>query len=139
MSIAEKNEIIVKEQIGEGNWNERIAFKRDYSTASCTVSSINSFVYGGFSSRFWLMRKHINSMPSSELNELPFHCWECITIKTDSRDIDLVIRNEKDMKYLLEFLIISLKTLDGNRDSAKRYLMKSNKFKHNPNHGCNFF
>jgi hypothetical protein len=70
-----------------------------------------------------MMRKHINSMQTSALHDLPFKCWECITIQTESRDIDLVVKNEKDMKYLLEFLIISLKTLDGNRDSAKNYIL----------------
>ena len=41
------------------------------------------------------------------------------------------------MKCLLEFLIISLKTLDGNRDSAKKYLLSSNNIKYNPKTGMN--
>ena len=52
-------------------------------------------------------------MQKSELKSLPFYCWQCITIVTEHRDINLVIKNELDMKMLLEFLIISLKTVDG--------------------------
>jgi len=115
--------------MGSSQWNDRISFHRDPSTATCKVSSIQSFIYGGFSSRFWLMRKHINSMQPSELKDLPFYCWECITIQTDTRDIDLVIKNEKDMRYLLEFLIISLKTLDGYRDTAAKYLLSTKDIK----------
>ena len=36
------------------------------------------------------------------------------------------------MKCILEFLIISLKTLDGIRDSAKNYLLSINRFKYKP-------
>ena len=76
----------------------------DFSTASCLVDSIKSFMFGSFSSRFWLLRKHINSLPLNQLKHIPFYCWDCITLKTESRDIDLVIKNEKDMKYLIEFV-----------------------------------
>jgi len=72
------------------------------------------------------MRKHINSMMLNELKNLPFFCWECITIKTDQRDIDLVIRNPKDMEYLLKFLIISIKTLDGKRGTGKEFILRCN-------------
>jgi len=32
------------------------------SRGSCKVDQIKGFTYGGFSSRFWMLRKHINSM-----------------------------------------------------------------------------
>lgn len=90
------------------------------------MSEIKSFIYGGFASRFWLMRKHINSMKYQELvHDLPFFCWECITISTSTRDVDLVIKNEKDMECLLEFLIISLETIDGKKGSAIKFISKS--------------
>ena len=87
---------------------DTVKFTRNISKASCDISSIQSFTHGGFSSRFWLLRKHINSMLPKDLSDLPFYCWECLTIRTDSRDINLVIKDEKDMKYLLEFLIVAL-------------------------------
>ena len=51
------------------------------SKASCKVKNIKGFTYGGFSSRFWLLRKHINSMACSKMDTIPFYCWECITLE----------------------------------------------------------
>ena len=118
-----KNEVLVRESTGDCHWDERVTYKREYSSASCSIDEIQSFVYGGFSSRFWIMRKHINSMQPRDLRCLPFYCWQCITLKTKRRDIDLVIKDSKDMQMLLEFLIISLKTLDGVRDTAKNHIL----------------
>ena len=89
-----KNEMVVKDNIGIENYNDLITFKRTQSNASCKLSEIRGFTFGGFSSRFWTLRKHINSMSNIELRKsIPFHCWECITIQTLHRDIDLVIPN----------------------------------------------
>lgn len=95
-----------------------MSFTRDWSTGTCEVKDIKAFVYGGFTSRFWLMRKHISSMEVPQLRSLPFYSWQCITIMTEARDLNLVIKNETDMKFLLEFLIVSLQTVDGQRGSA---------------------
>jgi hypothetical protein len=57
--------------------NERIVFKKRVSNASCQLTSIDAFIYGGFSSRFWMLRKHINNMGyqfGGNL-ELPFYSW----------------------------------------------------------------
>jgi hypothetical protein len=99
-------------------------FRRDDSEGSCYISEINSFVYGAFTSRFWLLRKHINSMEHKELEHLPFYAWQCITLQTNRRDVNLVIKDQKDMQILLEFLIISLRTIDGVRDTAKNLIAK---------------
>ena len=61
-------------------------------------------------------------METKELEHLPFYAWQCITIRTDRRDTNLVIKDQKDMQILLEFLIISLRTLDGVRDTAKTFI-----------------
>ena len=60
-------------------------------------------------------------MKIKELNNLPMYYWQCITFITKDRQIDLVIKNEKDMQMLLEFLIISLRSFDGRRDTVKLY------------------
>lgn len=39
------------------------------SNSSCHLDDIQSFVYGPFTSRFWLMRKHINLMSALELRQ----------------------------------------------------------------------
>ena len=63
------------------------------SKASCGMDEINGFLYGGMSARFWMMRKHINLLSKKDLNKLPLYSWECITILTKNRTIDLVIKN----------------------------------------------
>ena len=58
---------------------------------------INAIIFGGQSSRFWVLRKHINSLETRQLKDLPFYSWECLTLVLDDRDVDLVIKNEKEM------------------------------------------
>ena len=54
-----------KEQEGEqkkhaGGNDKMIKFKQVRSSASCDIKDITGFVYGGFSSRFWMLRKQTN-------------------------------------------------------------------------------
>lgn len=49
--------------------------------------------------------------------EIPFYSWEAITLQLEHRDVDLVIKDEKDMEDLLMILIDALKTVDGSRGS----------------------
>jgi hypothetical protein len=65
-----------------------------------------------------MMRKHINSTPLKNLNEIPFFSWNCLTLQLKNRDVDLVIKDEKTMFKFLHFLIYNMKTIDGNRGSA---------------------
>jgi len=37
-------------------------YQLDRSAGSCKLKDIQGILYGGISSRFWLLRKHINSM-----------------------------------------------------------------------------
>ena len=92
------------------------------SSASCLISEINSFIYGGFSSRFWMLRKHINSFGRNELHKLPFYNWNCITLRLDRRDVDLVIKDDAQMATFVKFLIYSLQTLDGKKNTASQLL-----------------
>jgi len=78
------------------------------------------------SSRFWILRKHIISLDAHSLKHLPFYCWNCITLQLKHRDVDIVIRDEKEMEKLLKFLIYSLKTIDGIKDSALGVLVALN-------------
>ena len=55
---------MVKSLIGEENWDDRMQFKRNVSACSCNLEDIQAFIYGGFHSRFWMYRKHINMMDS---------------------------------------------------------------------------
>ena len=47
------------------------------STASFKISEIKSIIYGGKSSRFWILRKHLNSIKKKEFQDekVPFFAW----------------------------------------------------------------
>jgi hypothetical protein len=92
-------------------------FYHQPSSATCSFSDIKGFIYGGTSSRFWMMRKHINLLKDPE--NAQFFAWECITLELRNRTIDLVIKDEKIMSCFIKLLIFNLKSCDGNRDSAK--------------------
>ena len=84
------------------------------SNASFQLSEIKSFTLGGQSSRFWMLRRHIIST-----KDVPFYSWNCISLQLINREIDLIIESQHNMKMLLKFLIVTLKTVDGSKDSAK--------------------
>ena len=90
------------------------------SSACCRFDEIESFVFGGFSSRFWALRKHINCLKDEQLDCLPFLSWECISIKMGHREVDLVIKDQDQMNRLLKYLIVKTCTLDGRQGSAKK-------------------
>lgn len=69
-----------------------------------------------------MMRKHLNSIHSKDLQNIPFYPWQCLTIQLPSRDIDLVIESEDHMKTLIQFFILSLNSVDGVRNSAEPVL-----------------
>ena len=72
------------------------------------MSEVQDFIFGGSNARFWMLRKHVNSMTRKDLQMLPFYSWQCISLKLESRDIDLVIRKEADMDNLLKLLIFDM-------------------------------
>ena len=67
-------------------------------------------------------RKHIINTPRDKLNSIPFYCWNCITLQLPHRDVDLVIKCDVHMKMFIRFLVYTLKTIDGNKDSARGIL-----------------
>jgi len=52
------------------------------------------------------------------MDNVPFYAWECVTIVIPGREIDIVIKNEACMTLFLKFLVYSMKTVDGGKDSA---------------------
>jgi hypothetical protein len=101
------------------------------SSSSCYVEDIQSIVFGGLNSRFWMLRKHYNSMNRDQLsNRIPFYAWECLTLSLGglhNRDVDLVIRDQSNMNKLMRFLINNLNTFDGARGSAQGIINALNK------------
>lgn len=43
--------------------DEEYDYIKVQSKCSTKLDEIKGFIYGGFSSRFWMLRKHINSYP----------------------------------------------------------------------------
>lgn len=59
--------------------------------------------------------------------EVPFYAWQCISIcMKNGHTINLIIKDELDMKIFLLFLIQKLKSFDGVRDTFD-VLYSSNK------------
>lgn len=52
-----------------------------------------------------MLRKHINLMEPAELKKLPFYSWNCLTLCLPQKDVDLVIKDEKDMEKVMKFLV----------------------------------
>lgn len=94
MKKEEINEILDDNDSDDDGIDDEFDYVCTKSKSSCKVSQIKSFLFGGISSRFWMLRKHINSMPIEELHNLPFYSWECITLQTEKRSVDLVIQDK---------------------------------------------
>ena len=93
------------------------------SSASCKLSKIKGFIFGPFSSRFWIIRKQINSIPCLQYihGKVPFFAWDCITIETETRFIDLVIKNEQEMMYLIVYLTHNIPNKGKKNDPNGQY------------------
>ena len=52
----------IEEDLEADTQGENKKFILKVSNSSCSFDDITGFVYGGVSSRFWILRKHINSI-----------------------------------------------------------------------------
>ena len=70
------------------------------------AEDINGFIFGGFSSRFWLMQNYINMQPKDSLRSSML-CWNMISIsfKTKREFINLIVPKENDMNMLIQYLL----------------------------------
>ena len=70
------------------------------------ADEIQGFVFGGFSSRFWLMQNFIN-MQSKDSLTTSMLCWNMISLSLKSKRefINLIVPKEKDMDMLIQFLL----------------------------------
>ena len=94
------------------------------SSASHSIADIKVITFGGMSSRFWVLRKHISYMPKNYLNakSMPFFAWQCISLTLSHREIDIVVKDEKDQNNLVKYLLYKMRTVDGKAGSADKLL-----------------
>ena len=90
-----------------------IEFDNDLSSGSCSIDQIEGILVGGYNTRFWMYRKHLINIPNYNFNKLPFYNWQCLTIQMAHRDVDLVIKSDKDMRSVLQYLVYQLQTVNG--------------------------
>ena len=86
------------------------------SSSKYKIEDIVGVVVGGVSSRFWMLRKHLNSIKTEMYDNednIPFYAWQCITIQFKHRDLDLIIRKDKNIRILMKFLMYSINSVDG--------------------------
>lgn len=90
------------------------------SRSSFKISELTGFVYGPFTSRFWMLRKHTIMMPKNDLkDDAPFYAWDCITLNFKEKwDVYIIIRCESIMSDFLKLLIARTETIDGLRGTA---------------------
>lgn len=70
-------------------------YKLHVSNASIDLCKLKGFIFCGVSSRFWAMRKHLNSISQlfDQTSKMPFFAWQCITLILEEREVDLVIKD----------------------------------------------
>ena len=90
-------------------------YREKKSAASCKIEEIQGITFGPISSRFWIYRKHINSVKNLEM---PFYSWQCLTLNLKERSVDLVIPNDQDFDRLVKYLLYKMDSVDGNKDSG---------------------
>jgi hypothetical protein len=62
---------------------------------------------------------HFNSLPTKNLDSLPFYAWQCITLKLAHREVDLAFKDEIEQNDFVRALIYQINTVDGAANSGK--------------------
>jgi len=56
--------------------DKKLRYKKVKSKSSFNIEDIRGIIYGPGASRFWIYRKHINSLDPKEIEGgLPFYSW----------------------------------------------------------------
>ena len=97
---------------------------RDYSlkqsSSSFNLEDIENFLYGPFTSRFWMLRKHILQLDQIEFQKDPaFYGWNCITLQIKNKwDVNLIFNSEHSLQQFIKLLIHHMNSLDGQCGSS---------------------
>lgn len=95
---------VAKRKLSKQEMQSRIM--RVQKEKKINVRDIEDFMFGGLSSRFWILKNFINLQKDTNL---PYSmlCWNMISIKlrNSERLIDLIIPSEEQMNLLIMFLL----------------------------------
>ena len=120
VKIEEIEGVVDEELLKHETTGRQPKFKLKHSSQSPYLKDISSFIFGGHSSRFLALRKHINSLESHKLNQIPFYSWQCLTINgTINQQINVIIKEQAIMDMLLKVLIWTTNSIDGIRGTAE--------------------
>lgn len=121
-----------EDEVLDENFQEGVDYIYKKSSCSMVLNDIQGILFGGLSSRFWMLRKHIICSNVKKLvdHKAPFFSWQCLTIQLKHRDVDLVIPNDKDMDELLELIVDTMVTVNGVKGSAKLIYQKMHYLKY---------
>jgi hypothetical protein len=69
-------------------------------------NDIQGFIFGGYGSRFWILKNYINSKSPQEIKPNMLS-WNMISLKITKRDkfYDLIIQDQEQMDVLIQFLL----------------------------------
>lgn len=120
-SVNIKNDVVENEDLLDYDVKQCKEYTLDKSSSSFSFKDLESFIIGPFTSRFWMLRKHILCMNRNKMDkEAPFYAWECITLQVTGRpDIYLILRNDKIMQMFLTLLAYKIKSMDGQRGTME--------------------
>jgi len=79
-----------------------MTYKNSGKVKKLYPEDIETFMYGGFNSRFWLMKNYINMLKPEQLTD-EMLCWKMISIhiKGELKQCNLILRNERQMDTLI--------------------------------------
>lgn len=68
-------------------------------------------------------------MPKAYLKaeSMPFFAWQCISLTLSHREVDIVIKDEKDQNNLVKYILYKMRTIDGRAGSADLILKQMEK------------
>ncbi|CDW73195.1 UNKNOWN [Stylonychia lemnae] len=74
------------------------------------LKDVIGIIYGGQITTFLLQKENIlKIILNGDENKHPFYAWECISIETQNRTLDLVIKDQAQLMWLLSVLLILVK------------------------------
>jgi len=96
-------------QIGLNSSDHDLEISYKFKTKEIKGDDIIGFTFGGFSTRFWMLKNAINLLCPEQVTA-EMLCWNMITIEIKGvKSLNLIIVNQVDMDILIKFLIIQMK------------------------------